>query len=141
MRLILLITIGLSVSIWADFARDNTMQIVTDTNTKLQWQDDVNVTKTWINAINYCEALELGGYKDQILPNQNELHSIIDISKRNNAINSAFKNVVLDFPFYWSSTTIYANEMEAWGASFDNGEDAWLGKSDTHNVRCVRDGQ
>ena len=139
MRRILLITIGLSVSIWADFTRDNTTQIVTDTNTKLQWQDNESVSKKWTEAIDYCEALTLGGYNDWRLPNQNELRSIADRSKREPAISSTFQNVVSYG--YWSSSTVVGDEDYAWGVGFDNGDDDWDDKSDEDYVRCVRDGQ
>ncbi len=139
MRRILLITIGLSVSIWADFTRDNTTQIVTDTNTKLQWQDNESVSKKWTEAIDYCEALTLGGYNDWRLPNQNELRSIADRSKREPDISSTFQYVVSGY--YWSSSTVVGDEGNAWGVRFDGGYDYWNYKSDEVYVRCVRDGQ
>ena len=139
MRRILLITIGLSVSIWADFTRDNTTQIVTDTNTKLQWQDNESVSKKWTEAIDYCEALTLGGYNDWRLPNQNELRSIADRSKREPAISSTFQYVA--YYYYWSSSTVVGDEYRAWGVNFNYGYDDWRNKSDEYYVRCVRDGQ
>ena len=139
MRRILLITIGLSVSIWADFTRDNNTQIVTDTNTKLQWQDNESVSKNWIEAIDYCEALTLGGYNDWRLPNQNELRSIIDRSKSWPAISSTFQNVVSFY--YWSSTTTVDDKDDAWSVYFGYGFSHRDGKSYVDYVRCVRDGQ
>ena len=138
MRRILLITIGLSVSIWADFTRDNTTQIVTDTNTKLQWQDNESVSKKWTEAIDYCEALTLGGYNDWRLPNQNELRSIADRSKKEPAISATFQNVVSNY--YWSSSTVVGYEYYAWGVFFDNGGHYWDYKSNERYVCCVRDG-
>ena len=139
MRRILLIMIGLSVSIWADFTRDSTTQIVTDTNTKLQWQDNESVSNKQTEAIDYCEALTLGGYNDWRLPNQNELRTIVDRSKRNPAISSTFQNVVSNY--YWSSSTVVGDEYYAWGVGFGNGNDDGYDKSYEYYVRCVRDGQ
>ena len=139
MRRILLITIGLSVSIWANFTRDNNTKIVTDNSTKLQWQDNESVSKKWTDAIDYCEALTLGGYNDWRLPNLNELRSIVDRSKSNPAIDSTFKNVVSYY--YWSSSTVVGYEDGAWGVYFDYGYDDWDDKSNEYYVRCVRDGQ
>ena len=139
MKKIILITIGLSVSIWANFTRDNNTKIVTDNSTKLQWQDNESVSKKWTDAIDYCEALTLGGYNDWRLPNQNELRSIADRSKSNPAIDNAFKNVVS--PYYWSSSTVVGNEDGAWGVAFSYGGDYWDRKSYEGYVRCVRDGQ
>ena len=139
MRQIFLIMIGLSVSIWADFTRDSTTQIVTDTNTKLQWQDNEIVSKKWTEAIDYCEALTLGGYNDWRLPNQNELRSIADRSKNKPAISSTFQNVVSNY--YWSSSTVVGYEYLAWSVYFRYGYEYWGGKSGVSYVRCVRDGQ
>jgi len=139
MRAILLIMIGLSVFAWADFNRDDATQIVTDNNTGLQWQDDVNTSKNWTDAIGYCEALSLGGHTDWRLPNFNELYYIADKSKRNPAIDSVFKNVVSHY--HWSSTTQVNYENDAWMVSFYTGSSAWSGKGNNGYVRCVRDGQ
>ena len=139
MKQILLIMIGLSVFSYGDFTRDNATQVVTDNTTGLQWQDDVNVTKTWTQAIDYCETLTLGANSDWRLPNFNELYFIADRSKRNPAIDSAFQNVVSNN--YWSSTTVVGLEYNAWNVYFNYGDDFWNRKSNSGYVRCVRDGQ
>jgi len=90
MREIFLIMIGISVSVWADFSRDDARQIVTDNNTGLQYQDDVSRYLNWTDAIGYCETLTLGSHTDWRLPNFNELYFIADRSKSNPAIDSIF---------------------------------------------------
>jgi hypothetical protein len=139
MKKIFIILLGLSVSIWADFSRDNSTSIVTDNSTGLQWQDDVNITKTWTEAIDYCEALTLGTYSDWRLPNQNELRSIADRTKINPAMDSTFQNVVSYY--YWSSNTVVGDEGNAWLVGFSNGDGSWYFKSYSGYGRCVRDGQ
>jgi len=142
MRQILLIMLGLSVSVWADFTRDNSSQIVTDNSTSLQWQDDTNVSSvstTWTEALEHCESLSLGGYSDWRLPNFNELYYIADRSKRNPAIDDTFQRVASNF--YWSSTTVVGYENSTWIVSFYYGYDYWNYKSLSSYVRCVRDGQ
>jgi len=136
------IILGLTVALLADFSRDDSTQIVTDNNTSLQWQDDDNassLTLNWKDAIEFCEALELGGYSNWRLPNFNELYFLADRSKRNPAIDSTFENVVSDG--YWSSTTVVGFEYYAWIVNFGNGYDGWDYKSYSYYVRCVRDGQ
>jgi len=132
--------IGLSVSLWADFSKDNITNIVTDNTTGLQWQDNATpVTMTWTAAINYCEALTLGGQSDWRLPNFNELYFLADRSKSNPAIDSTFQNVVSND--YWSSITVVGNENYAWLVDFNGGGDNLYRKSDSYYARCVRDGQ
>ena len=149
MKAILLIMLGLSLSLYADFTRDGKKQIVTDNTTHLQWQDNADaktVTKSWIDAINYCEDLSLGGYTDWRLPNINELIMIVDRSKFAPSIVTGFLNVVSDK--YWSSTTPvhccsgnYSTD-KSWFVDFkEGGVEGGLKYEDNYYVRCVRDGE
>jgi len=147
--------IGLSVVSQADrFTRDDSTNIVTDTQTHLQWQDepytqaeedaynnDVESGKAlyWANAINYCENLTLGGKDDWRLPNYNELYYIADRSTYNPALSSVFVNVLSSY--YWSSTTYVSNTSLAWFVYFGYGNDGYNDKSTSYFVRCVRAGQ
>ena len=122
----------------ADFIR-NSDSTVTDTKTRLMWQDNTDaktVTKTWQGAIDYCENLTLGGHSDWRLPNYNELESIVDYGRYGPAIDPTFQNVVSYY--YWSSTTNASHTDSAWYVYFYNGDDTWHGKSGTYYVRCVR---
>ena len=139
MKHIFLIMIGLSAMLFADFSRDNNTKIVTDNNTTLQWQDDINVSKTWTEAIAYCENLTLGSHTDWRLPNENELYSLSDMSKRDPAIESIFKNV--EFSYYWSSTTYADFRDRAWCVFFRDGNQGYRNKNSSVYVRCVRAGQ
>ena len=120
-----------------DFSRDDTNNVVIDNATNLMWQDDVNTTKTWSEAITYCEDLSLASHEDWRLPNQNELESIVDDTTYNPAIDSTFHNVVSSF--YWSSTTYAADSSGAWYVYFYYGYGTADSKSNTFYVRCVRD--
>lgn len=129
----------------SSFSRDNTKKIVTDNTTGLMWQDDAetaSVTKTWVNAINYCESLILGDYSDWRLPNINELRSIVDYNEYDPAIDTVFQNVQSDY--YWSSTTDYRSYVTPYFAmnlDFSDGNDGYDYKDNTYNVRCVRGSQ
>lgn len=129
--------IGLSL-LQADFTK--TGDIVKDSVSKLEWQDDaVGSTTTWQSAIDRCEALSLGGYSDWRLPNINELKSIVDRSKVFPAIVNGFENVSSND--YWSSTTYEDSKGTAWIVSFGGGDVGSYGKGDNNYVRCVRDGE
>ncbi len=108
---------------------------------KLMWQDDESVktiSKTWTKAIEHCESLNFAGYSDWRLPNKNELLSIVDRSKYDPAINSAFKNTTSYY--YWSSTTFASDTSRALDVGFDYGDTDGNNKSYSYSVRCVRDG-
>ena len=158
MRIILLIMIGLSLG-YADFSRSNAItkvlnstrqpgsgsqgavvNSVLDSKTGLEWQDDaVGDTMDWVEAIKYCESLELDSNKDWRLPNINELKTIIDRSRYNPAIVSTFEHT--SSGYYWSSTTYEYYHEFAWYVSFSYGYVYRGYKGTSRYVRCVRDGQ
>ena len=142
MKRILIVIIGVTIALLADFTRDDSTQIVTDNNTSLQWQDDNNASSlrlNWQDAIEFCEVLELGGYSDWRLPNFNELHFLADRSKRNPAIDGTFLHTSLEY--YLSSSTTLDIKNNAWGVHFSSGANNFRDKSIGFYVRCVRDGQ
>lgn len=113
---------------------------VVNNHSNLEWQDDaVGGTMTWTQAIDYCENLTLGGNADWRLPNINELKSIVDKSRYNPAVVSAFTNMSSDQ--YWSSTTYESSKNFAWIVIFLDGKEAGGNKSYYKHVRCVRGGQ
>ncbi|NPA66249.1 MAG: DUF1566 domain-containing protein [Epsilonproteobacteria bacterium] len=136
-----LLVLGLSSILFAgDFIRDDTKEVVVDTRTNLMWQDDndaATVTKRWEDAIDYCEALTLGGYSDWHLPNHNEILGLVDITRVGPAIDSTFQNFVNDE--YWSSTTKPGSSSYAFVVDFYNGGDDWVSKTRDYYIRCVRD--
>lgn len=143
-------TVGLSLT-------NNGNGTVTDNVTGLIWQrTDDGTTKTWEQAISYCESLSLGGQSDWRLPNVKELQSIVDYNSKSIytspgtdaggsplAINtSAFPNTIPSY--YWSSTTFRANSLNAHSVYFLDGDvDGYFYdvKTSSHYVRCVRGGQ
>lgn len=139
MKKILLITLGLSLWLCADFTRSG--NIVTDSTTGLQWQDDAigNTMMTWDSSINYCESLTLDSKSDWRLPNINELTLLVDDTKYNPSISTVFKNI--ESSGYWSSTTHDNYSDTAWFVYFLHGYQGNGDKSTSAYVRCVRAGQ
>ncbi len=137
---LMMINMCVFATAYADFTRNATTGIVTDSRTGLMWQDDaVSSTMTWSAAITYCEDKVLGGYSDWRLPNQRELLSIADRSRYNPATNSVFVNTASDG--YWSSTANVGSTGYAWGVSFDGGYTYANIKNNDYYARCVRSGQ
>ena len=134
----------MSIGLWADFSKIG--NIVTDSTTGLQWQDDaIGSQMTWQSAIDHCEGLSLDGFDDWRLPNVNELKTIVDRSKGNPAIVSGFENVGSSnySSYYWSSTTSKDYSYytyNAWIVNFSYGYVDNYDKYDNVFVRCVRGG-
>ena len=122
------------------YTRDDAKEIVTDTVTGLQWQDDSEaktIEKTWQEAIEYCSDLRLGGHTDWRLPNINELESIVDYGRDQPAIDPTFENV--DSGNYWSSISSADDSSNAWNVLFFDGNSYGYGsKGNSRFVRCVR---
>ena len=116
---------------------DNGNGTVTDSGTGLMWQQAEGGSKTWDNALSYCEGLSLGGNADWRLPNVAELESITDDTRYHPAINTTyFPNT--NAAGYWSSTTHASGTNNAWRVSFENSIVNYNYKSNSYYVRCVR---
>ena len=131
----------------SNFSRNNTTGIVTDNSTGLQWQDDYGdlgrmKIGSWVEAIDYCENLDLGGYSDWRLPNINELRTTIDYSQSRFTANKVFN--LRTFESCWASTSYANNPRVAWSVYYLYGEVIGLNKdldSNKLHVRCVRGGE
>lgn len=145
MKKVMIIILGISLFAEADFSRDDSKGIVTDSITGLQWQDyygpnNPGIKRTlWKNAVDYCNDLVLGGYSDWRLPNINELGTIISFGKRNPSISNQFVYINEKYG-YWSSTNaaMYEYPKSAWLIFFGSGSQQYREKDDRHYVRCVR---
>ena len=109
----------------------NNNVIVTDTKTGLIWQKTY-VTKTWLEALEYCENLTYAGYKDWRLPNLNELASLVNHERYQPA--SDFPGMPNDKTF-WSSSGVGTGGKYI---SFEFGTSNTQNKTKTSYVRCVR---
>jgi len=121
---------------------DNGNGTVTDNNTGIMWQQaDDGVTRTWDQAVSYCDGLTLASHSDWRLPSKKELISIVDydIPYPGPTINTTyFKGISFYWSaFYWSSTTFVNDATIARGVSFDMGDVYENYKSDSGHVLCV----
>lgn len=120
---------------------DNGDGTVTDNDTGLMWsQASASNTKTWENALAWCENLVLSDYNDWRLPTIKELVSLVDDDVDGLFIDAGY------FPdttssYYWSSTTSADYTDGAWAVNFAYGMNIRGNKSVFYNVRAVRGGQ
>jgi len=135
--------VGIYISgAWADFVRDNTLEVVTDTEKNLMWQDDYYAGVNQLNfndSISYCNNLELASFNDWYLPSLDELYGLVGGNvNQNYKIVNGFINVYATSinSWYWSSKG---------GATFGDGVNFASGSIlyDRYTykdgyVRCVR---
>lgn len=104
---------------------------VSDLATGLMWpQNDSGAGMSWSNALAWvqgCNATNLLGHADWRLPNAKELHSLLDYSRSPDTTDSAaiFTNFTctaitneagrLDFPWYWTGSTLVEGPNSAGG--------------------------
>jgi methionine-rich copper-binding protein CopC len=104
-----------------------------DSTTNLMWQDNgYEHELTWSDAIDYCNALSMGGYEDWTLPSKDELY---DLYQKRAILKSYVSSR------YWSSTTYAYATVSAWRVDFGNASVSNANKVNSHYVRCVRAGQ
>ena len=147
MKKIIFGLIGMSVVLLADFSRDNTKEVVLDSQTCLMWQDNKgakNGYHEWEDALDYCNNLDLGGYTNWRLPNMNEAITILNFPAESldntyyDYINQTFKNVRSE---YWTSTKSYWGNSSGTRWIINYGTGIMYGNLDEKsnmNVRCVR---
>ena len=101
--------------------------IVRDNVTGLEWQQfPERGAISWYQAIDYCNALTLGGYSDWRLPTIKEISTLVDssIPSPGPTIDSDnFPNTVSTY--YWSSTTEAGGLNYAWPVYFHGGFVRW----------------
>jgi hypothetical protein len=121
---------------------------VTDTITGLVWQrdgsgtragcatDSTHLTCTQAEGEAYCSGLLLGGFSDWRLPAEHELHTIVDLTQSNPAIDlTVFPRTTAGY--YWTSSTFAVSPGEAWYVDFTYGK-ASCDIVSPQKVRCVR---
>jgi len=118
---------------------DNQDGTVTDVCTRLIWQKETAPGRyTWKDALEYCDALTLGGHDDWRLPNIRELQSIVDYGRSNPAFDPVFGAASV---WYWSSTTVDVLPGNAWDVHFWRGNGNLVEKTFENYVRAVRGGR
>jgi len=100
---------------------DNGDDTMTDNLTGLMWAKNANLpggSKTWLDALHYCNNLTLAGHNDWRQPNVNELESLINVDESEPDAwlkTQGFINVQIDdHAIYWSSNTVTSNPKAAW---------------------------
>jgi len=81
--------------------------VVTDNLTGLMWCRDANLAglKTWNDAVDYCNALNHGGYDDWRLPNVVELSSLLDFQQNSPVLPAGHPFLNVQSSTYWTSTS------------------------------------
>jgi len=123
---------------------DNGDGTVTDNMTGLMWvKSPDSTTRTWANALTYCEGLDSASHTDWRLPTVSELETLTNYSQNAPATwlnGQGFSNV--QSSYYWSSTTYAPGAGYAWSVVYMyNGYVNIYAKTNYNYVWPVRSGQ
>jgi len=119
--------------------------IYTDPATGLQWLRNGNLAgkqMNWATAMQWVKTVRVGGFSDWRLPTKEELTSIAERGGTSPAewLNTnGFINVQSDY--YWSSSTVANDRVNAWDVYMGNGNVFNYNKTDVNFVWPVRGGQ
>lgn len=115
-------------------------EVILDQVTGLMWlRRDDETKRTWQEAVEYCEHLDLAGYSDWRLPTKKELQSIGNFGHADSADDMAhFPDLHEPEACYWSASTRAFLALSAWTVCPWNSEVRFDIKSDGHPVRAVR---
>jgi hypothetical protein len=123
---------------------DNADGTITDSASGLVWEKSTGASAvTLAKAKSYCEKLSLGGKNDWRLPTRNEMQSIVDYTRFNPAIDTAYFPDTVSSE-YWTSTKVasdYAGGDLWWFVGFRDGDISSFSSVDELSVRAVRAGQ
>jgi hypothetical protein len=102
-------------------------------------------TYTWQQALQSAVSVNAGsgenlGWDDWRLPNIKELHSIVDLTSSDPAIDSEFFPDTGDGNDYWTSTPSAILSGCAWGVRFSPGDTFYNYIASSYSVRLVRAG-
>jgi hypothetical protein len=122
-----------------------TAACVTDNLTGLMWTRNANLpagTRTWQQALDFANGLDLCGFTDWRLPNVNELESLLNSEA---AVQATFLNTQgftnVQASLYWSSTTsVFLNTHSAWFVQMNDGGVSQVDESFPSFVWPVRAG-
>ena len=128
---------------WPDTRFTAAADTVTDNLTGLMWAKNANAdgSKTWANALVYCNDLSLGGHDDWRLPNVKELFSLTDQNQSYPGLPSGHPFTNVQSASYWSSTTIVTTTSYAWYIAMEAGVASSNNKINNYYVWPVRGGQ
>jgi len=123
---------------------DANTNVVIDNDSGLVWTRNANIggKMDWINAVNYCAALEANGYSDWRLPSIDELSryslatGLVDAypSANNPALPLGHPFVNIQAISYWSGTEWATDPAYAWLVVMQDGDLIELTKTFNNNT-------
>lgn len=110
---------------------------VLDRRTGLIWQQASSERMPWLEAVRYCNQLELADSRGWRLPFRDELKTLVDTVGAGEFLDKkAFPEI--DAEVYWSLSREEQQPDQVWGVSFADGKEYMFDRNDFHfKGRCL----
>lgn len=127
--------------VWDESTRFEALnsEVMVDLLTGLMWtRVPDEIIRTWPQAVERADVIEVGGFDDWRLPNIRELRSLIHHGRDTSGWleEIGFSNIYDGE--YWSSTTYFHNTDLAWHLDFRTGRTNPDDKTDLRRILMVR---
>ena len=99
----------------------------------LEFSKEAAASKTWPEAVTYCQNLVLNGKSDWRLPTQKELMSAYE-----HGIYAAYQAIYIYSNSFWSSTRVSNATNTSWAVALNNGYTFAFNSAQGGSVICVR---
>lgn len=132
----LLFTVFL-VSSFAETLKDRGDGTVLDQETGLIWQQGDTGRMPWLEAVRYCNQLDLASSRGWRLPFKDELKSLVAAIGSGDYLDfKAFPEVQAEV--YWSLSREEQQPEQVWGVSFADGKEYMFNRNDFNfQARCM----
>lgn len=139
-KILFIILLSFTFSFGSNFVKIN--DYILDKEHNLFWQDtqeNITILKTQVEAISYCDNLNLSGYSDWKLPTREQYKYIIDKTRKDELmINRRFEYILSND--YWSIDTTWRSfGRYGYYIFFKSGAIYYQNKTYPKYVRCVRE--
>jgi len=131
---LLLVSAGVCSAADLKVRKDGT---VLDQQTGLIWQQGESGRMPWLEAVRYCNQLDLGNSRGWRLPFKDELISLVNVIGAGQHLDkSVFPEVVQEV--YWSLSREEQQPDQVWGVSFADGKEYLFDRNNfNYPARCL----
>lgn len=124
-------------SVFADALKVRNDGTVLDQQTGLIWQQSSSARMPWLDAVRYCNQLDLANSRGWRLPFKEELKTLLTSVGSGDHLNTKIFSA-MEAEVYWSLTREEQQPDQVWGVSFVDGKEAMYDRAEFNfKARCL----
>ncbi len=111
---------------------------VIDQKTGLVWQQEASGRMPWLEAVRFCNQLELGGMRGWRLPFKDELNTLVQPATGKQILIDSKAFPQAEAEVYWSLSREEQQPDQVWGVSFADGKEYMFDRANFNfQARCM----